>query len=258
MPYTAESETLRPRTNHSQKLRAYLPLVWLVGFAVPAGPVQAGATSDDTEPATLQQGEEQQPDTPPEGPGALVPPPDDQPDEFVQKLLQRAAGQGDDEEVIQRIMRLMEASRLRLAGHFDPGPRTQRIQRRILEEMNEAIQRARQQRSNQSQQPQQRSGERRQRGQRQKKQPDEQTSAQDAQNRAQSQPASEDDQATKGKPDEGPGNDHARPTARRWGHLPPRDREAILQGIKDEYLPKFKEMIERYYQALGLSSEPDE
>jgi hypothetical protein len=36
-----------------------------------------------------------------------------------------------------------------------------------------------------------------------------------------------------------------------WGHLPERLREQMLQGSSGEFLPKYKEEIERYYQRLA-------
>ncbi len=36
-----------------------------------------------------------------------------------------------------------------------------------------------------------------------------------------------------------------------WGHLPERLREQMLQGSSGEFLPKYREEIERYYQRLA-------
>ena len=180
-------------------------------------------------------------------------------DDLVRKLLQRASGQGDDEEVLQRIMRLMEASHLRLAGQFDPGEQTQRIQQRILEDLEEALKRSRNRspRSKQSKK-QQSSGDRRQRGQRQqKKKPTSQPA------KSKPQPGKDTGQAKSKDSGNGQRSGAGKATSRRaprdrgrgWGNLPPRDREAVLQGIKDDYLPKFKDMIERYYKALAIPTD---
>ena len=175
-------------------------------------------------------------------------------DELVRKLLNRAAGQGENEEVVQRILRLMEASRLRLGGRFDPGDQTQKIQKRILEEMDEAIKRSRQSRPRSPQQKQQRasrSGERRRRGQRQQQKKDQQGKGQQT---AAGKDAAGDEHASKGQAKSGEKNKRAAVTARSWGNLPPRDREAVLQGIKDDVLPKFRALIDRYYKALSASA----
>ena len=36
-----------------------------------------------------------------------------------------------------------------------------------------------------------------------------------------------------------------------WGSLPPRDRDQISHGANEEYLPAYKDLIDRYYQALA-------
>jgi hypothetical protein len=174
-------------------------------------------------------------------------------------LLQRASGEEDDEEVLQRIMRLMEASHLRLAGEFDPGEQTQRIQRRILDDLDEALKRSRNQskRKTQSQQQQQ-SGDRRQRGRRQQKQsasrPSQGQSQSDKPESGQDSAQSKSDESGQGRQEDerqGKAGRVPRDRGRQWGNLPARDRDAVLQGIKDDYLPKFKELIERYYKALA-------
>ena len=178
-------------------------------------------------------------------------------DELVRKLLNRAAGQGENEEVVQRIMRLMEASRLRLGGRFDPGDQTQKIQKRILEEMDEAIKRSRQSRSRSQQQKQQRasrSGVQRRRGQRRNGQQQKKDQQGKGQQTGAGKDAAEDEQASKGQAQSGEKGKRAAVTARSWGNLPPRDREAVLQGIKDDVLPKFRALIDRYYKALSASA----
>ncbi len=178
-------------------------------------------------------------------------------DELVRKLLNRAAGQGENEEVVQRILRLMEASRLRLGGRFDPGDQTQKIQKRILEEMDEAIKRSRQSRRQSQQNKQQRasrSGEQRRRGQRrgqQQKKGDQQGKGQQT---AAGKEAAGDEHASKGQAQSGEKDNRAAVAGRSWGNLPPRDREAVLQGIKDDVLPKFRALIDRYYKALSASA----
>lgn len=36
-----------------------------------------------------------------------------------------------------------------------------------------------------------------------------------------------------------------------WGHLPPRDREQMLQTTPDKFLPKYELLIEQYYKRLA-------
>lgn len=36
-----------------------------------------------------------------------------------------------------------------------------------------------------------------------------------------------------------------------WGHLPPRQREALFRSLSDHYLPEYEARIRRYYEALA-------
>ncbi len=41
-----------------------------------------------------------------------------------------------------------------------------------------------------------------------------------------------------------------------WGHLPPRDREQMLQNTPDKFLPKYELLIEQYYKRLAEDPRP--
>lgn len=36
-----------------------------------------------------------------------------------------------------------------------------------------------------------------------------------------------------------------------WGHLPPKLREAMLNSYNEKYLPKYEDLVKRYYEALA-------
>jgi len=40
-------------------------------------------------------------------------------------------------------------------------------------------------------------------------------------------------------------------TGSQWGNLPPGDRELVAHGANEHYLPEYKDMINKYYQALA-------
>jgi hypothetical protein len=42
-----------------------------------------------------------------------------------------------------------------------------------------------------------------------------------------------------------------RETGTEWGNLPARDRDLIIHGSKEQSLPAYKDMVQRYYQALA-------
>ncbi|MFM8580183.1 MAG: hypothetical protein ACKOFW_01640, partial [Planctomycetaceae bacterium] len=36
-----------------------------------------------------------------------------------------------------------------------------------------------------------------------------------------------------------------------WGHLPPTVREALQKSFNERYLPKYEELVRRYYESLA-------
>lgn len=36
-----------------------------------------------------------------------------------------------------------------------------------------------------------------------------------------------------------------------WGHLPPREQEALFRSLSDKFLPEYEAMIRKYYEALA-------
>ena len=39
-----------------------------------------------------------------------------------------------------------------------------------------------------------------------------------------------------------------------WGHLPPQLRQELLNVYSEKYLPKYEDMVRRYYEALADES----
>jgi hypothetical protein len=39
-----------------------------------------------------------------------------------------------------------------------------------------------------------------------------------------------------------------------WGHLPPHLRDAMLQSFREKYLPQYEDLVRRYYEALAEKS----
>ena len=37
----------------------------------------------------------------------------------------------------------------------------------------------------------------------------------------------------------------------RWHNLPPRDRDAIITGMREEVLPAYRNMMEKFYEELA-------
>lgn len=139
------------------------------------------------------------------------------------------------------------------------GPGTQRMQREIADELAKLIERARQQQQQQQQQASQ--AQRQQTSQRQQvRQPQPRQSSRPSQ-----QPATEpsrqpaEDSSEQMRPDELDAVDMAHMNGlmkRIWGQLPDKDqREQMLQMSIEQFLPKYSESIEQYFQRLAEQGE---
>ena len=162
-------------------------------------------------------------------------------------LIRRLRDSNDAGDIQTRITRLMERSQERLERAFDPGPSTQEIQTKILGRIDEAIEIARRnsRKSSSSSSAQRQRVEKRRSGRRQEKKAAQPSDAREGS-------AKQDTPAQRGADESGASGD--RPfaeTRRTWGTLPDRDREAVIQGFKEDFLRKYAELIESYYRALS-------
>ena len=155
-------------------------------------------------------------------------------------------GKSSDDQVANDIKmagQRMARSRQRLALDTDPGKTTQLIQERIVMNMDNLIQLARQQQAQCKPGP----------GQGQPQQ------AMKAQNQG-SQGVSQQNQGTTPANSEklSPGGNNAadlskdiREKASEWGQLTPRDRQAVIEGTHETIIPKYKRLTDDYYEMMG-------
>lgn len=219
------------------------PVRSLVAAAVPR--VITAAVVWIVLPASLAQEEAaKEKPTPAKGDAAL--------DELGQKLMRKVIDDSP-EDVMAAMIRLMGESARRLEVDFDAGEETQAVQRRVLEELDSAIKEAA--------------------SRRRRSAPQDQSSASADKRR---KPA--DTQAGGRGKKEGEGNKGAGPaegssesatqlteaaksggelkeSRRAWGHLPPRERDEVIQGAEENSLERYRQWIERYYRALQESAE---
>jgi hypothetical protein len=150
-------------------------------------------------------------------------------------------------EALARTLTLMEQSRQQLSVKLDPGPETQAVQQQIVAALDDLIAAAMagaKGTAGASGQPQ--PGERRER--QQPGQPDKTadgppTPAGDVPG----QPGSVQSDGTGLTTPSG----EFRESRRGWGHLPPRERDEIIQGVREAVLEKYREQINQYYRALA-------
>lgn len=193
---------------------------------------------------------------------AQAPPTDPKPrtsakrtDDLSKRLLRRAMKQAD-EDVMEQVLRLMGESAHRMEIDFDAGAGTQELQQQVVAKLDEAIASAAKNHRKQRQQDSASQSDKRRRSK---------SSSQERESSSQ-QPGQQitDAGSTPGDPtsvaaeQEQTGGEFA-DIRRAWGHLPPREREELIQGSTEEYLERYRLWVERYYRALqeaGSSSEP--
>lgn len=208
-----------------------------VPAAAPAKPAAAGDPAKPDAPKT-----DAKPDAPP--PGGEITNPDAvkkvDDDELMNQLLQPNA-KPDPDAVKQRLKDMvvrMADTTARLTEKKDPGEVTQETQRRIVGDLDVLIELARQQQQQSSGSSQPQPGQQRQPGQPGPK------------GEGGSTAATSDPLPRGSYTDAATGDMHNRDPAN-WGGLPPRDRDQVSHGANEEYLTTYKDLIDRYYQALA-------
>lgn len=173
--------------------------------------------------------------------------------EDLGERLIRKAVTDQDEDMMDVLIRLMDESATRLELEFDPGEQTQDVQGRIVRQLDEVIQQAasRTQAKSRSSKPSQ--GEKRG-----STKPDTKSGRDGATRPGQPAAGSDPPESTERGTAAGgtdPDAGTMRDVRRTWGHLPQRERDEVIQGITERHLERFREWIERYYQALQEADE---
>lgn len=184
------------------------------------------------------------------GQDSAPPKPEEDKNRELAETLIRKATTGTDEDLMDSIIRLMDSSARRLEIDFDAGDETQALQGQIVDRLDEAIKiAASQRRPQRSRRP---SGDKRRMGE-----PGDRTKPGSVSGREQvPQTAGVQDSPPGGSvTDSKPASGTLEETRRAWGHLPLRDRDALIQGSDEAYLERYREWIERYYRALQESDE---
>lgn len=158
-----------------------------------------------------------------------------------------------DEDVMDRIILLMEQATRQLEVEFDAGERTQAVQQDILKQLDDAIKLAASQTRKSS------GGQSRSQGDQRKRQ-DQKPPGQ--KEKAGAQQGGDDERRAGGTEsldqDGAGGVDDGKELAesrRGWGHLPERERDEVIQGADEKYLERYRQWIEQYYRALQDAGE---
>ncbi|HVS71852.1 MAG TPA: hypothetical protein VHQ47_11410 [Phycisphaerae bacterium] len=163
--------------------------------------------------------------------------------DLLKKLTAGSSAQQNDtgaEQQMKDMVDRMGESRQRLADK-DPGAVTQETQRRIVVDLDALIEIARKQCNSTGQ------------SQSQSKSQSQQRQATKNQSHEGGSTAARDENLRGGGAQgaESNGTDIHQKNADNWGNLPPRDRDMIAHGSNEQYLPEYRQLIDRYYQALA-------
>ncbi len=165
-------------------------------------------------------------------------------DESKRRLIRKTKGEGDG-DLMSRIIDHMDQAGGRLADTFDPGDATQQIQKQALRDLDLAIKQAKQNmRASRSASSQNR--EKRSEGQ-----TSDDTEGDDAKGQSDSGSGDEGAAGLGGGIEIGKDGGTLSERRRHWGHLPARDRDAMIQSTDDEFHEKYRRQIERYYETLA-------
>lgn len=162
-------------------------------------------------------------------------------DELTRRII---SGRSRDDLPARLTAAMADAGR-RLAERRDAGSETQALQQEVLRDLDALLQ---QMKSAPRSQQRQQSSARRSAGSSGAQARSAQARQQQA--AAANRPATE-ERDTGGAVAEPRG--HAAPpdVRRRWGELPQRQREELMQGYNEQSLPRYREWVERYYRTLA-------
>lgn len=170
-----------------------------------------------------------------------------------EELARRLQGRADaTRDPFRRALDLMETSSHRLSDEYDTGEQTRTIQSDILKALDEAIRTASRPPTTGQRGGKGQTGESRSAGRRSTQRPGESATG------ARGTPgdAAKGGKTTGSAPGESGSRLADRAEVRRgWGYLPDRDREAIVQGVNEEFHPRYREQIEDYYRAIAEQAE---
>lgn len=170
------------------------------------------------------------------------------------RKLIRGTTTGVDEDIMEKIIRLMDQTARRLEVGFDSGQETQALQQEVLKQLDDAIKlAAAQTRKSSGQRKNSESDRRRRKERNQDRETNESRNAKvDSKKGESSDTASSGRKPTAG----GPGDDKGSTKSRRgWGNLPQRERDEVIQGAGERYLERYRKWIEQYYRALQEAHE---
>jgi hypothetical protein len=175
-----------------------------------------------------------------------------QDDELEKQLLQDNPNADKATKEINLVGDRMARSQTRLSDDTDPGKTTQKIQERIVVDMDQLITMAQQQQQMQRQ---------RQQGKPEQGPPQPQQGDQQAQNQGNQQPqpnpaqqAAKDDQVSAANENDARFKNDLKETAENWGQVSPRLHDAVVEGASEKVPEKYRSLVQDYYRSLATKA----
>jgi HAMP domain-containing protein len=151
----------------------------------------------------------------------------------------------------------MARSRQRLAINSDAGPVTQEIQKRILDNLDDLIEQARQREAKAQNQPPKPGGDPSDAKKPGDQQQPQNSQAQGKPQQGKPQQASASSGSGSGGGDGKPGDpaaDFAKQEAQMWGSPTPRQRQAVIENKTEKVLDKYQKLVDDYYRAMSVKA----
>lgn len=172
-------------------------------------------------------------------------------EDLVKKLL---GGESSAVDAVESMLDNMERATQRLSEEHDAGNETQKIQSRIVAQLDDMIKQASQGGGSQSGRKARQKGRRSARPQDARPGPPRPGDGSKA-----SPDAPQIGPELRGDAEgEGAGPTDRMDLSRRWGFLPEQERAEVAQGFDESYLPRFREHIRRYYLRLAAEGQREE
>ena len=173
-------------------------------------------------------------------------------DDELLKALEARKAAAEESDRLERAIEGMRTAQKRISG-ADTSPETQQIQGQVVKDLEELLALLKKQQQSGQGSGQQNPNQRNSKNQRQQSQ-----KGRGAPQDADSQSRRGDEKSNDSEERSDPARARAADDARRaamikdvWGHLPPHLRQAIRNALRDNYLPKYDDLVKKYYEALA-------
>lgn len=174
-----------------------------------------------------------------------------EPDDLIDpELVEQLSGGGTTaRDSVESTLDQMKSAAIRLRDQYDAGPMTQRLQERAIAGIDQMITAAEQSASSPKQASRRRSTAKPRRAEQKGEQSREKST-----DGAANQKGGGTTEKSDGRVEKQAKDAERADLARRWGFLPEQDRDAVLEGFDEDFMPRYRDEILRYYRNLSVEA----